>query len=142
MDWTDFDKDKQATIVINLASHGRATPLIWKSVNKENLKNKRNDYEDEILHRLKEILPEDVRVTVLADRGFGDTKLYDFLRTDLGFEFVIRFRGNISVTDNDGETRKAQDWIGIGGKAKTLRNAKVTSQGYEVPTVICVKAKA
>ncbi len=142
MDWTDFDGDKQATIAINLVTtHGRATPLIWKTVSKKSLKNKRNDYEDEILHRLKEILPEGIQVTVLADRGFGDTKLYDFLQTDLGFYFVIRFRGNIGVTDSHGEMRKAQDWVGVGGKAKTLRNAKVTSQGYKVPTVICVKAK-
>ena len=29
MDWTDFDKDKQTTICINLVtSHGRATPLL------------------------------------------------------------------------------------------------------------------
>jgi hypothetical protein len=142
MDWTDFDADKQATIAISLVtSHGRATPLIWKTVSKKRLKNKRNDYEDEVLHRLKEVLPNDVRVTVLADRGFGDTKLYDFLHTDLGFDFVIRFRGNIIVTDNQGETRNAQDWVGVGGRAKILRNASVTSQEYEVPSVVCVKAK-
>jgi Transposase DDE domain len=142
MDWTDFDADKQATITISMVtSHGRATPLIWKTVDKKTLKNHRNDYEDEVLHRLKEVLPSDVRVTVLADRGFGDTKLYDFLKTDLGFDFVIRFRGNITVTDQQGEKRNAQDWVGIGGRAKTLRNAKVTAQEYEVPVVVCVKAK-
>ena len=142
MDWTDFDADKQATIAISLVtSHGRATPLLWKTVNKKKLKNKRNDYEDELLHRLKEVLPNDVHVTILADRGFGDTKLYDFLHTDLGFDFVIRFRGNISVTDNQGETRNAKDWVGVGGRAKILRNALVTSQEYEVPSVVCVKAK-
>lgn len=42
MDWTEFDKDKQATIAINLVtSHGRATPLLWKTVSKKNLKNKK-----------------------------------------------------------------------------------------------------
>lgn len=142
MDWTDFDVDKQSTIAISLVtSHGRATPLIWKTVSKKKLKNKRNDYEDEVLHRLKEVLPEDVHVTVLADRGFGDTKLYDFLKTDLGFDFVIRFRGNISVRDKQGEKRNAQDWVGMEGRAKTLRYAKVTAQEYEVPIVVCVKAK-
>jgi Transposase DDE domain len=141
MDWTDFDADKQATLSINLVTtHGRATPLIWKTFNKKGLKNKRNDYEDELLVRFKEVLPEGVKVTVLADRGFGDTKLYDFLKQDLGFDFVIRFRGNILVTDDKGETRKAQDWVGVGGRAKTLRNAKVTALSCIVPTVVCVKA--
>lgn len=142
MDWTDFDGDKQATISISLVTkHGRATPLIWKTVHKNKLKNKRNDYEDEVLHRLKEVLPKDVHVTVLADRGFGDTKLYDFLKTDLGFDFVIRFRGNIAVISRDGEKRNAGDWTGKGGRAKTLRYAKVTGEQYDVPLVVCVKAK-
>ena len=35
MDWTDFDADNQSTIAINLlTNHGRATPLLWKTVNK------------------------------------------------------------------------------------------------------------
>jgi hypothetical protein len=142
MDWTDFDRDKQATIQISLVtSHGRATPLLWHTVNKKNLKDKRNDYEDELLCLLKDVLPEGVKVTVLADRGFGDTKLYDFLKSELGFDFIIRFRGNIKVTDKKGETRSAIDWVGVNGRAKTLRNAKVTSLLCDVPTVVCVKAK-
>lgn len=142
MDWTDFDHDKQSTLQISLVtSHGRATPLLWHTVYKKDLKNKRNDYEDELLHRLKEVLPEDVKVTVLADRGFGDVKLYDFLREELGFNFVIRFRGNIKVTDSNGETKKANDWIGVNGRAKTIRDAQVTSLLCTVPTVVCVKAK-
>lgn len=142
MDWTDFDHDKQATLQISLVtSHGRATPLMWKTVSKRNLKNKRNDYEDELLCRFQEVLPKDVKVTVLADRGFGDTKLYNFLKQELGFDFVIRFRGNIKVTDLNGETRDAADWVGVNGRAKTLRKARLTSLLCEVPTVICVKAK-
>ncbi|MBP6104690.1 MAG: hypothetical protein KBD23_06280 [Gammaproteobacteria bacterium] len=38
---------------------------------------------------------------------------------------MIRFRGNITVTDQKSESRKAQDWVGMGGRAKTLRNASV-----------------
>jgi hypothetical protein len=142
MDWTDFDADKQATLLISLVtSHGRATPLLWKTVDKKNLKNKRNDYEDELLCQFKSVLPKGIKVTVLADRGFGDTKLYDFLKQELAFDFVIRFRGNIKVTDINGETRNAVDWVGVNGRAKTLREARVTALSCVVPTVVCVKAK-
>ena len=66
MDWTDFDADKQATLQISLVtSHGRATPLLWKTFSKKNLKNHRNDYEDELLVRFSEILPKYTKVTVL-----------------------------------------------------------------------------
>jgi hypothetical protein len=36
MDWTDFDADNQTTIMLSLlTSHGRATPLIWLTVDKD-----------------------------------------------------------------------------------------------------------
>jgi hypothetical protein len=79
MDWTDFDADDQTTLALNLVTnHGRATPLLWLTVLKDELKDKRNDYEDACLARLAEVLPEDVAVTILADRGFGDTKLFAY----------------------------------------------------------------
>ena len=35
MDWTEFDADGQATIMLSLLScHGRATPLVWLTVAK------------------------------------------------------------------------------------------------------------
>ncbi len=188
MDWTDFDADNQATLALSLITrHGRATPLLWLTVDKDELKDQRNDFEDlcltsgipsfrerpdfgafrpsrrangepegpafvvarplsrrlrdpnlhfrscqyetrrikmptsscilalekmrgwlSCLTHLKAILPEGVAVTILADRGFGDVKLFEFLNS-LGFGYVIRFRGNVHVTAADGETRLAAD---------------------------------
>src|SRR5271168_1138081 len=51
-----------------LTKHGRATPLLWLTVFKGELKAKRNDYEDLCLLRLAEALPEGAVVTILADR--------------------------------------------------------------------------
>jgi hypothetical protein len=141
MDWTDFDADDQATLALSLVTnHGRATPLLWLSVLKDELKDQRNDFEDLCLARLAKVLPEGVAVTILADRGFGDTKLFDFLDT-LGFAYVIRFRGNIHVSATDGETRPAAAWVGKGGRARKLRNAEVTAGRHKVGAVVCVKAR-
>jgi len=141
MDWTDFDADDQATLALSLVSnHGRATPLLWLTVLKDELKDQRNDFEDLCLARLAQVLPEGVAVTILADRGFGDTKLFDFLDT-LGFAYVIRFRGNIHVTAADGETRAAAAWVGKGGRARKLRDAEVTTGRHKVGAVVCVKAR-
>ena len=39
LDWTDFDQDGQSTIALSMiTSHGRATPLLWKTVMKSELK--------------------------------------------------------------------------------------------------------
>ena len=141
MDWTDFDADDQATLALSLVTnHGRATPLLWLSVLKDELKDHRNDFEDVCLARLAQVLPEGVAVMILADRGFGDTKLFDFLDT-LGFAYVIRFRGNIHVSAADGQTRPAAAWVGKGGRARKLRDAEVTAGRHKVGAVVCGKAR-
>jgi hypothetical protein len=142
MDWTDFDADNQATIMLSLISrHGRSTPLVWLTVDKATLKNHRNAYEYRVLVQLAEALPADVKVLIVADRGFGDQKLYRVLTEELKFDYLIRFRGNIAVTSAEGETRPAEDWVGSGGRPRALRNAFVTADKYQVGTVVCVHAK-
>ena len=140
MDWTDFDADNQSTLALHLVTrHGRATPLLWLTVDKDELKNQRNDFEDLCLSRLKALLPEGVAVTILADRGFGDVKLFAFL-DGLGFRYVIRFRGNIHVTAADGQTQLAADWVGKGGRARKLPDAEISAARQKVGAVVCVKA--
>src|SRR6187431_402413 len=117
MDWTDYDADGQATLALKLVTrHGRATPLVWLSVHKDELTDARNAYEDAALRRLAEVLPAGVKCTILADRGFADTKLFGFL-DELGFDYVIRLKGNTKVSAADGTTRPA------GGSARTAARA-------------------
>jgi hypothetical protein len=130
MDWTDFDADNQATIMLALISdHGRSTPLVWLTV----------FYEHRVLVRLAELLPARVKVCIVADRGFGDQKLYKMLTEELYFDYVIRFRGNITVTSTIGETRTAADWLHAGGRPRVLRGAEITADRYRVGTVVCVQ---
>lgn len=107
LDWTDFDKDDHSTRGLSLCtSHGRTTPLLWKTVQKSQLQKRRNEYEDALLHRLREVIPDGIRVTVLCDRGFADQKLYEFLKTELGLDSIIRFRASITVTDAGGRVAR------------------------------------
>lgn len=48
-----------------LTSHGLAT----KTVESSTLKGRQPDYEDELLHRLYEVLPQGVEVTVWCPTG-------------------------------------------------------------------------
>ena len=81
-----------------------------------------------------------VKVTVIADRGFGDQKLYTLLH-ELNFGFVIRFRENILVGDKTSALRPAAEWVPANGRAKVIRQALVTADRCPVPAVVCVKAK-
>ena len=140
LDWTSFAADGQDTIVLSMVTgHGRATPLLWKTVGSSTLKGNQRRYEYELLCRLREVLPAGVKVTVVADRGFADCKLFYALTTELAFEYVIRLRGDIYVTNARGERRAAAAWVGAGGRARRLVGARVTD-AYELPVgvVVCV----
>ena len=119
----------------------KGTPLVWLTVAKARLKRRRNAYEYWALVRLAEFLPANVKVTIVADRGFGDKKLYQVLSDELKFDYAIRFRGNIKVTDVAGEARPAVDWVGPSGRARVLRGGAVTAESYAVGTVVCIHAK-
>jgi hypothetical protein len=150
LDWTAFDGDGHETLALSLLTgQGRSMPLLWKTARKEDLKrakgapSKRSDLEDALLCRLYDVVAPGVEVTVIADRWFGDCALLELLEQQLGFGYVIRIRGNHYVTTAEGERRKAQDWVGKGGRATTLRQARVTDRNlYEVATVVCVQDKA
>jgi len=143
VDWTEFDADGQATLTLSLLTgQGRAMPLLWHTVRLSELKTGRPAVEDALLCRLYDVVPSGVKVTIIADRWFGDCALLELLERELGFGYVIRVRGNHYIIAASGERRKAQDWVGAGGRAKTLRDARVTDRHeYPVATVVCVKDK-
>src|SRR3954463_10154781 len=139
MDWTDYDADGHLALKL-VTRHGRSTPLVWLSVHKDELTDARNAYEDAAVRRLVEVLPAGVKCTILADRVFADTKLFGFL-AELGFDYVIRLKGNTKVSAADGPTRPAAEWVGQGGRARKLRDAVVTEAQCPVGAVVCVHAK-
>lgn len=140
MDWTDFDDDNQSTIAVNLlSSHGRATPALWKTVNKSSLKNNRARYEDQILSQLKKIIPEKVKVTILADRGFADQKFFEFIEKTLMFSYIIRIRGTTYIYDEKGESRLAKAWLKENGHIKCLKNVTVTKTRLPAARFVCTK---
>jgi len=137
-DWTEHAHDGQSTIALYLVTrHGRATPLLWKTVESAQLKDRRNDYEDDLLVTLSHLIPADLRVTVLADRGFGDVALYD-LCDDLGYEYVIRFRGCIYVRTADGRRRRASELVAANGAAVRHCDVELTRKGRRTEAVVTV----
>jgi hypothetical protein len=141
LDWTEFDEDDHSVIALYLITrHGRATPLLWMTVEKSKLARRRNRYESEVIEMLDEILAKKVKVTLLADRGFGDQKRYEQLR-QLGWDYVIRFRQNILVTDQWGNQKPASEWLTKTGRAKKLKDMAVTADCYVLPAVVLVHAK-
>lgn len=141
LDWTVYEGGDHHRIALNLVTrHGRATPLAWKTVPACELKDHRNDHEDELLRLFKKLLPQSIRqVIVIADRGFGDVNLYDMLKAELGFDYVIRFRQGLTVRDAAGTAKTGTEWVPSNGVARLLPHAKVTRKRFEVSAVVAVK---
>jgi hypothetical protein len=140
MDWTMFDADRQATLMLALlGGPAQAVPLLWRSIEAAELQGGQTACEHALLRRLAALLPPGTAVRIVADRGFGDRKLYALLTEELGFDYVIRFRANITVTAKGGEQRPAGGWVGADGRPRLLREAMVTAERQPVGTVVCVR---
>ena len=141
MDWTDFDADDHTTLVISLVTRSRrAQPLVWKTVRKSTLAKHQSGYERELLETLRRMLPTDVRVIVLADRGFGSTALYDHMLGIQGFDFVVRFRACIYA--QAGNVRaKASTLVPSNGRIRVLQYALLTADRAGPYNVVLYKAR-
>lgn len=140
LDWTDFDADDHSTLCAYVVTtHGRATPLCWKTHTKSKLTDgERTKAEHAMIERLSLAISPDVSITLLADRGFGDQVLYQVLEL-LGWHYVIRFRGVIAV-EHGGTTKSAAEWLPPSGRATKLARALVTGKKTEVGAVVVTKA--
>ena len=79
-DWTECEDADQCTVVLGRQTgHGRSTPLGWQTVTRSELKDQRHNHEDDLLVVCAAVVPTHVRVTVVADRGFSESKLSTFL---------------------------------------------------------------
>lgn len=142
LDWTSFAGDSQHMLSVNiLSSKGCSTPLLWRTVDKKGLKHNRARYEDQILSRLKEVLPTSVKVTVVADRGFADKKFFSFLERDLEFYYIIRIKSNTTITNDKGVSKKASEWLDLNGRAKSIKNVMITQELQPTEQFVCVKDK-
>jgi len=135
----DFERDDQTTIALYLlTSHGRATPLVWKTVKKSELKSGKADTRT----KLSSVCTSSSRPTFVSRCSptavFGDQARYEHLDR-LGFSFVIRFRDNILVQSVDGESKTRPNGF-------DKRPGEVVAQGSrhgdrtEIGAVVCMKA--
>lgn len=95
-DWTDIRGLQTLVAAANLK--GRAIPLAWASCRKHvyDGHRSRNAFEESLLLMLRAMLPRELPVILLADRGFGRTELGRFCQYH-GFHYVIRIQGKVQV---------------------------------------------
>lgn len=137
MDWTVFAKDQHMTITLRLITrHGRATPLLWKTVSAVGLKGHKNDYVFMLFEKLKRIVDDSTQVIILADREFGTLNNMKKLKDELGFDYILRIKRNFTIADCD-KTKKqlAHEWLDK-NDAICVDDAFITVQEYQISKVV------
>jgi hypothetical protein len=140
LDWTEFAPDGHSTLAISMISdHGRVTPLVWRSIPTKKLNGRRSKLEQSLVRQLRSTVPLATKVTILADRGFGNTALFQLIE-GLGFQYVVRIRDCIWVESSDGTGFAAEARVPGNGRARRLDDARVTRRRVTVPGVVFVKS--
>jgi hypothetical protein len=94
LDWTEV-RDFH-TLMAAASIGGRAVPLLWASYPEWKLLRSQNSLEEGLLRLLRTLIPETIRVVILADRGFGRAE-WAAVCQELGFSYLVRIRPDVTV---------------------------------------------
>jgi hypothetical protein len=126
LDWVDI-KGFQ-TLMAAAVLKGRSTPLCWASTTNHvyDGHRSRNAFEESLLLLLRSMIPQPIKVIILADRGFGRTELARFCQRH-GFHYVIRIGPKVQVRTAAGFQGKLLDYPVYKGICKLLTHVSYRS---------------
>jgi hypothetical protein len=127
LDWVDIRGFQ--TLVASAVLKGRSTPICWASTTGHIYAGhkSRNAFEESLLLVLRSMVPESIKVILLADRGFGRCALAAFCRRH-HFSYLIRIQPKVKVKFKDFDG-KLLDYPLRKGIARVLRDVAYRSDG-------------
>jgi hypothetical protein len=114
------------TLVAAAVVEGRSVPLLWHSYPEWELTKSQNNLEEGLIRLLRSLVPDRVRILLLADRGFGRAELARSLLAMVNVSFVIRIRPHVRVR-HARFTGKLVDYRVKKGMRRVLRGAQFRS---------------
>jgi len=117
--------DEYCLIRLSVQYRGRAVPLVWRVI-RHGSSSVRFEVYQAMLKRAARLVPAGVSVCFLADRGFADTTLMQYLRDQLHWHFRIRVKSNSWIH------RGRNGWIQLNhyhlalGEVVLLQNVSLT----------------
>jgi hypothetical protein len=122
IDWTVITNHGYQVLKATVAAEGRGIPIAFKTYKEGLIKNKQTIYEKELIKYLSNIIPDDIQVIIIADRGFGmKSELINYIKK-VGFNYVMRTKGEYRV-ESKIFSGKLKDFNIIIGKIHDLKNA-------------------
>lgn len=134
LDWVDI-KGFQ-TLLASVVLKGRSTPIAWASTTNhvDDGHRSRNAFEESLLLVLRSMIPEKIKVVILADRGFGRTALATFCQRQR-FGYVIRIQPKVTVRLY-GFHGQLLDYPVYKGIARVLKRVSYRSDGAVTQNVV------
>ena len=125
-------EDRFVILSFMLSIGKRGIPLYYKVYDYKDPNNKSMKDVKEGLERVKKILqPYGYEVTVLADRGFGSTELFEYI-DKMGWTYFIRVKGNYNIRiESDEVIGKIEDIEHPRGFTRYFYNVELTQSKYE-----------
>jgi len=125
IDWVDIRGFQ--TLVASAVLKGRSIPICWASTSTPVWEGhrSRNAFEESLLLVLRTMIPQSIKVILLADRGFGRCALAGFCRQH-HFSYLIRIQPKVCVK-LQGFSGKLLDYPVFRGIAKVLKDAAYRS---------------
>ena len=134
LDWVDIRGFQ--TLMASAVLKGRSTPICWASTQGHIYAGhkSRNAFEESLLLVLRSMIPESIKVILLADRGFGRCALAAFCRRH-HFSYLIRIQPKVKVKFK-GFNGKLLDYPVFKGIARVLRDVAYRSDGAVTQNIV------
>jgi len=123
------------TLVAAAVVEGRSIPLVWHSYPEWELAKSQNNLEEGLIRLLRSLVPDRVRIILLADRGFGRAELARTLLGLVNVSFVIRIKPQVKVR-HPKFTGKLTDYPVKKGMRRVLRDAQFRAKDPVVLNVV------
>ena len=127
-------------IRISVIYRGRAVPLVWKTLAHRSSTVALADYQ-ELLDVAATLLPPEAQIVFLADRGFADTKLMQYLSHTLHWHWRIRIKASFYVYRHLQPRIKISDITLKRGQARFWHNVYITEKKFGVVHLALAKPR-
>jgi len=134
LDWVDIKGFQM--LMAGVVLKGRSIPICWAGTTNHvyDGHRSRNAFEESLPLVLRDMIPRQIKVVILADRGFGRAALATFCQQQ-EFGYVIRIQPKVTVCLH-GFFGKLLDYPVYKGVAKVLKRVSYRSDGAVTQNVV------
>lgn len=121
--------DEFCLIRLSVIYRGRAVPIAWRIIEHGSATVSFDKYRP-VLEQALMLLPLDICVVLLADRGFADTGLMAYCEEFLGWSWIIRAKKSFRIYRRGKRSSKIGNLQLKRGQARCFHGISVTDQKY------------